>query len=203
MLGPGGSHSLVTVEVAGHPQQVFEGAARNLAGLYRQGMAFGERLMVVQDDLRWTYAEVFAQAAALADALRNRFGVAPGDRVAVVMGNRAEWIVSVLAITAVGGVAALVNSRGVGEEMVRAVATADCKLAILDAERDRILTGELPDPVWPRIVVGADAGSLRSGKDADFGLLSAPRQELAFEPDERAPRGWRDHPVHLGNHRLS
>ncbi|MBV1686185.1 AMP-binding protein [Novosphingobium sp. G106] len=187
MLGPGGSHTLETVDVAGFPQQVFKGAARNLAGLYRQGMVFGDRLMVVQDDLQLTYADAFARAAALADALRHRFGVTHGTRVAVVMGNRAEWIVSVLAITAVGGVAALVNSRGAAEEMLRAIATASCELAILDAERAAIVAAERPDPVWPRIVVGAAAASLRPGKDGDFGELSEPRPEIAFEPNDLGP----------------
>ena len=51
--------------------------------------------------------EAFDQAAALADALRTQFGVGAGTKVAVVMSNRIEWIISVLAITAVGGVAAL------------------------------------------------------------------------------------------------
>ena len=110
MLGTGGTHALEEVLVAGYPQQLFKGAARNLAGVYHQAMAFGDRLMVVQDDVRLTYGEAFAKAAALAETLRDRFGVTKGTKVAVVMGNRAEWIVSVLAITAVGGVAALVNS---------------------------------------------------------------------------------------------
>ena len=135
MLGPGGTHALETVDVAGYPQQVFKGAPRNLAGLYRQAMVFGDKPMVVQDDQSLTYDAAFAQAAALADALRSRFGVKAGTKVAVVTSNRIEWIISVMAITAVGGVAALVNSRGVADEMLRSIGTAQCELAILDAER--------------------------------------------------------------------
>ena len=78
MLGPGGTHTLESATVAGYEQQVFTGAPRNLAGLYRQAMHFGDRIMVVQDGQSLTYAEVFAKAAALADALRNRFGVRAG-----------------------------------------------------------------------------------------------------------------------------
>lgn len=187
MLGPGGAHELETVMVAGHPQQVFKGAARNLAGLYRQAMQFGDRLMVVQDGNSLTYDEAFAQAAALAQALQGRFGVTRGSKVAVVMSNRIEWIVSVLAITAVGGVAALVNSRGVAEEMLRAIATADCKLAILDAERAAIIASELPDPDWPRIVVGTAGPALRSGKDAAYGDLAIPDTGTVFVPQDLRP----------------
>ena len=49
MLGAGGTHTLETQIVAGHPQQVFSGAPRNLAGLYGQAMQHGDRIMVVQD----------------------------------------------------------------------------------------------------------------------------------------------------------
>jgi long-chain acyl-CoA synthetase len=185
MLGAGGTHTLETQIVAGHPQQVFSGAARNLAGLYGQAMQHSDRIMVVQDGQSLTYQDAFNQAASLAEALRNRFNVRAGAKVAVVMSNRIEWIISVLAITAVGGVAALVNSRGVAEEMLRAIATAQCELAIMDAERAAIIAAEMPDPLWPRIIVGA--APLRPGKDADYAELTAPQSGLAFSPDVMAP----------------
>ena len=182
MLGPEGSHALETVTVAGHPQQVFKGSTRNLAGLYRQAMDFGERLLVVQDQQQLTYSEAFARAGALAAALRGRFGVRPGTKVAVVMSNRIEWIISVLAITSAGGVAALVNSRGVSEEMLRAIATADCALAILDDSRAALIAAEVSDPDWARIIIDPSAVPLRPDKDADFGELTAPQHGLAFAP---------------------
>ena len=185
MLRPGGRHALETVTVAGFPQQVFKGAPRTLAGLYAQAMQHGDRVMVVQDGQSLTYAEGFAQAAALADSLRSRFGVVAGTKIAVAMSNRIEWIVSVLAITAVGGVAALVNSRGVAEEMLRAIETAQCTLAIMDADRAAIIAAELPDPAWPRIIVGG--GDHRPGIDADYASLTAPRADLAFTAQAMNP----------------
>ena len=187
MLGPGGSQELEIVDVAGLPQQVFKGAPRNLAGLYRQAMRFGDRQMVVQDDQRLTYDEAFAQAAALADALRCRYGVVPGTKVAVVTGNRIEWIVSVLAITALGGIAALVNSRGVAGEMLRAISTAQCELAILDADRADIIAAEAPDPLWPRVIIGTAVSPLRPGKDADYADLTKAREGVIFNPEELRP----------------
>lgn len=187
MLGPDGSHTLEIVDVAGHPQQVFKGAPRNLAGLYRQAMQFGSRLMVVQDDQQLTYDDAFTRAAALADALRGRFGVKLGAKVAVVTSNRIEWIVSVLAVTAVGGVAALVNSRGVAGEMLRAIATAECEVVILDADRADIIAAAEPDPDWSRIVIGAAKAPIRPGKDADYTQLSTPSGGLDFDPDELSP----------------
>ncbi len=171
--------------VRGFPQEVFAGAPRNLAGLYRQAMDHADAVMVVQDGRSLTYGEAFAQAGALAHALKTQFGVRAGTKVAVVMSNRIEWIISTLAITAIGGVAALVNSRGVADEMLRAIATAQCDLAIIDAERAAIIAGVLPDPEWPRIVVG-DA-PLREGKDADYAALTVPHAGIAFAPEDCDP----------------
>ncbi|HEX7819278.1 MAG TPA: class I adenylate-forming enzyme family protein [Sphingobium sp.] len=187
LIGPGKPFALETVLVNGHPRQQFVGAARNLAGLYRQAMAYPNRLMVVQDALRLTYAEGFARAAALAAALTADFAVTPGTPVAVVMSNRAEWLIATLAITAVGGVPALVNSRGTAEEMLRAIATVDCRLAILDAERADCIAAENPDPAWSRIVIAGGTTPLRSDRDGDFAELSAPRSDIAFDPVDLDP----------------
>jgi acyl-CoA synthetase (AMP-forming)/AMP-acid ligase II len=177
MIGSGKPFELETVQVAGFPQQVFKGMPRTLTGLYRQGMRFGDRLMIVQDDVRLTYAEVFSQSAALAAALRERFGVKHGTKVAIVTSNRTEWIISVIAVTSVGAIAALVNSRGAAEEMVRAILAVGCKLVILDAERAAIIAARHHNPAWQSIIIG----------DRDFEVLSTPVPGLGFEPDEMAP----------------
>ncbi len=187
LIGPGKQFELETVEVAGRKHEVFKGAPRNLAGIFRQGMAFGDRTMIVHEGTRFTYAEGFAQAAALAKALKEEFGVGIGTKVAVVTSNRPECIISTLAITSIGGIAALVNSRGVAEEMLRAISKVGCTLAILDAERDDIISAECPDPEWPRIVIGNPENPLRQGRDADFAALSVPQDGVEFEPMELAP----------------
>ncbi len=186
LIGPGKPFELVSEEIGGQSYDVFKGAPRNLAGLFRQGMAFGERTMIVHEDVSITYAEGFARAAALAEALRGRYGVGKGTTVAVVTGNRPEWIIAMLAVTSLGGVAALVNSRGAAEEMLRAIGQVGCTLAILDAERDDVITAAEPDPAWPRIVIGQPKVALRS-QDADFAELAAPRAGVVFAPLEMAP----------------
>ncbi|MCW1428343.1 class I adenylate-forming enzyme family protein [Novosphingobium sp. JCM 18896] len=186
LIGPGKAFELVPERIGDQVHEVFRGAPRNLAGLYRQGMQYGDRLMIVHGDTRLTYAEGFARAAALAQTLRERYSVGQGTTVAVVTANRPEWIISLLAITALGGVAALVNSRGAAEEMLRAIDKVGCTLAILDAERDDVITAEQPDPAWPRIVIGEPKVPLRA-RDADFAALSAPQPGLDFAPADIAP----------------
>ncbi len=187
LIGPGKAWELETVTVRDREQQVFKGLPRNLAGIYRKGLEFGERTMVVHGENSFSYSEGFARAAALASALRDRFGVGKGTMVAVVMSNRPEWILSLIAITSLGGIAALVNSRGVADEMLRAMETAGAGLAILDAERDDIICAALPDPTFPRIVVGMPRQPLRPGTDADFAALSAPVPGHDFTPQDIDP----------------
>jgi acyl-CoA synthetase (AMP-forming)/AMP-acid ligase II len=173
LVGAGKAFEIETVCIGGVRQEVFGGAPRTLPQIFRRAAELDARPMVVHDDVRLSYAEVFARAAPLARALRERFGVARGTKVALAMGNRPEWIVGLIAVIAAGGVAALVNSRGAAEEILRAIATTDCALAILDAERADLVAAELADPPWPRIVLAGGASALRPG-DADFAALTPP-----------------------------
>ncbi|MBT4487555.1 MAG: AMP-binding protein, partial [Rhodospirillaceae bacterium] len=52
---------------------------------------------VIDGARRWTYAELQAQARSVAAGLWD-LGIRPGDRVAILMGNRAEWLSSYFAI---------------------------------------------------------------------------------------------------------
>jgi long-chain acyl-CoA synthetase len=187
MMGPGKAWELEETWVRGQVQQVFKGAPRNLAEIFRRSLDFGSKPMIVDAGACITYAEGFARAAALAKALREQFGVRPGTRVAVVAGNCPEWILSLIAITSIGGVAALVNSRGVASEMLRAMEQAGCQVAILDAARDDIISAERPDPSWPRIVIGQPKCPLQPGRDAHFTALAAPIPGLNFEPQDIDP----------------
>ncbi|MEY2925647.1 MAG: hypothetical protein RL367_124 [Pseudomonadota bacterium] len=174
LIGPGKPFELERADVGGVAQEVFKGAPRNLAGLYRMGMAFGDRLAVVQDGQQLTYDQLFARAAALQKALCGPYGMTRGTRVAVVTSNRAEWVISLLAITGGGGIAALVNSRGAAVEMVRAMDLVACEIAILDAERWQVIAAANPDPAWARIIIG----------DGSFETLSAPEPGQTFGPQD-------------------
>ena len=187
MIGPGKAWELEAATVRGRSHQVFKGLPRNLAGIFRRSLIFADRQMIVHQGESFTYAEGFARAAALAKALRDDFGVRPGARVAVIASNSPEWILSLIAVTSIGGVAALVHSRGVAEEMLLAIERVGCEVAIIDAARDDIISPARPDPAWPRIVIGEPKCPLRPGCDASFAALSVPVPGLAFEPMDIDP----------------
>ncbi len=155
LIGPGKLFETETVTVAGLPRQVFRGSPRTLAEIYKAAQALGDKPMVVHGDLRLSYDEVFARAARLAERLRDEFGLTRGSKVAIAMANSAEWVVSLIAITAVGGIAALINSRGSAEEMVHAIGSVGCDLAILDEERAALIDAAFPDREWASLVLRA------------------------------------------------
>ncbi len=187
LLGPGKTFELEEVIVSGVRQQVFRGAPRNLAGIYSTAQDLGSRTMIVYGEQQLSYAETFAKAAALSRSLKGQFGVQPGTTVAIAMSNRPEWIISLIAVTAAGGIAALVNSRGSAEEMLHAIATTGCELAILDGERADLIAASQTDPPWPQIVVDGEMAGLRNGRDAEFDALAQPESGESLEPVEMAP----------------
>ncbi|RZV39030.1 MAG: AMP-dependent synthetase, partial [Acidimicrobiales bacterium] len=58
-----------------------------------------------------------------------------GQSVAICMKNSPEWMIAFVGILNAGAVAVLVNSRGTGETMARAVADTDCVFVIGDKPR--------------------------------------------------------------------
>jgi len=185
LIGAGKAFELVEAQVGDRKLQVFKDAPRSVAGLYRQAAAFGDRPMIVHGNVEMSFDEVFKKAAALASALQTRFGVKPGSRVAIVAANRPEWIISLIAVTAAGGVAALVNSRGAGEEMLRAITAVGCELAIIDARLADQISTERPDPDFRRIVMGSTSVPLRPGEDADYDSLTV--GDTVFSPLDMDP----------------
>ena len=70
----------------------------------------GNRLAVVEGPTRLTYAEVALRSAALAAGLAGR-GVRPGDRVAVMLDNGLDALLSVAAIARLGAVLVPLGAR--------------------------------------------------------------------------------------------
>src|SRR3546814_9181512 len=77
-------------------------------GLERASGRLGDRVAVRLGDESWSFADLDGQANAMARHLRDG-GVAPGDRVAVMLANRVELIVAVNAISKLGAAAVMLS----------------------------------------------------------------------------------------------
>ncbi len=81
----------------------------------RAAAEFPERVAIEDGSLRMRYRELYGAAGQAAAALIAA-GVAPGDRVAIWMPNRHEWLVLALGIALAGGTLVPINTRFKAEE---------------------------------------------------------------------------------------
>jgi len=113
----------------------FANAPQNLDQFISSAQRHGDKTFIVEDDRRLSFTETFALRDALAVELR----IEPGDRVALCMRNRAEWLVGYMAVVRAGGVVALINSRGSPEELTTAVNSVEAHTVLADGRRANLL----------------------------------------------------------------
>jgi long-chain acyl-CoA synthetase len=135
LTAPGGPFEVTTEDVRGRPLRVFKNRTRSLRALLEASRGHGDKEYIVYADERIAYAQHFARAAAFANVLRERYGVQPGDRVAILSANRPEWVIAFWATVASGGVVAAMNGWWTEDEIRYGVADCDPKLVIGDRAR--------------------------------------------------------------------
>jgi len=101
----------------------------------RNGHRWPDRpAIAVGDDVHADWATCAATVAAVAGGLRSRHGLEPGDRVAIVMRNRPEYIEALFAIWSAGLVAVPVNARLHRDEIAHIAQHSGARLMIVDDE---------------------------------------------------------------------
>jgi acyl-CoA synthetase (AMP-forming)/AMP-acid ligase II len=86
------------------------------------------------DRIHASWGEFAARTAGAAGRLRHRFGLSPGDRVAIVMRNRPEYLEALYAIWHAGLVAVPVNARLHRDEIGYILEHSGSAVAVTDAE---------------------------------------------------------------------
>lgn len=188
LTAPGAPFELTQVEVGGARLPAYRNARSTLPEVIEAARAHGERPFIVYGEDTWTYDRLFAAADALACALQERFGVKPGDRVAVAMRNRPEWAVAFLAAAQVGAVVAPVNSFGLHDELLSACADVEPRVLLVDADRLRRLGDDWRSLGAEVVLCDADPGR-GSGVHPLDGLLRDARgrpSPVALSPDDPA-----------------
>ena len=110
LTAPGEPFEMDDTTVRGVPTRVWKHAPTSLATILTQSRAHGDLDFFVYEQEHWTFDGHYRNAAKLANALIDRFGVQKGDRVAVAMRNLPEWSVAFWA----AGAAGAVSGRGEG-----------------------------------------------------------------------------------------
>ncbi|RBY82975.1 long-chain fatty acid--CoA ligase [Geodermatophilus sp. TF02-6] len=117
----------------------------------RHGFAVPDRPAFRFQGRTTTWAQLAERVRALADAMSRR-GVSAGDRVAVLTGNRPEFMETVLAANRLGAIAVPVNFRLTGPEAAYILENSGARLLVVDdvtaaVGRDAVTLASEPLPV--------------------------------------------------------
>jgi fatty-acyl-CoA synthase len=88
-----------------------------------------EAVVCVQQGVRWTYAELKAQADAFAAGLL-ALGLEPGDRLGIWSPNRAEWVAVQFAAAKAGLILVNINPAYRAAELEHVLRVAGCKVLV-------------------------------------------------------------------------
>ena len=112
-------------------------------GLVRAAARFGERDAVRVGEVSWSFRDLDRRSDAFAGHLA-RVGVDHGDRVAMMMTNRVEFVVAVHAISKLGAAAVLLSPAWKATEVGHALALTSPVHAVADGEAVALLGERLP-----------------------------------------------------------
>lgn len=136
LTAPGAPFEITVEPVLGVPTRVFRERLPHLRALLETSAAHGDaEYLVVDDGRRISYAEHLRDVASVAAALRERFGVGPGDRVAILAANGPEWITAFWATVSLGAIAVGLNGWWVRDEILYGLADSEPKVLIGDRKR--------------------------------------------------------------------
>ena len=147
-----------------------------LSFLERSARVWPGKVAVIYGSQRLTYAELAAEAARVAGALRAS-GVEPGDRVAYLMPNLPEMLIAHFAVPLAGGILVAINTRLTAEEVSYILRHSGAKILVTDAALLPVAAAATEGTgTAAQIVVAADAEAGSAGPDlaAEPRLVSYP-----------------------------
>ncbi|MDG2303264.1 MAG: class I adenylate-forming enzyme family protein [Candidatus Binatia bacterium] len=135
LTGEGGPFEITTVEIDGLHLRTYKNAPADMRQVWLGTAGHGDADYLVYQEERLSYGEAHQLVAAAARNLVDRFGVKPGDRIAIAMRNYPEWVLAYWAAISVGASVVGMNAWWTGPEMAYALDDAKPTLLIADKER--------------------------------------------------------------------
>ena len=177
-----------------HPGHPHRGRGRpapaDLRAVFELSALHGDKDFLVYEDERVTFAEHHRIVAALGHQLVERFGVRPGDRVAIAMRNLPDWVMAFWAVITIGAVAVPLNAWWTGEELAYGLSDSGSRVAFVDEEREHRISHHLAEvPGLEALIVSCEE------HDPDTG---GRRPAVHGQLDRDGRRTAARHPLHRG-----
>jgi long-chain acyl-CoA synthetase len=145
LTAPDAPFEMEEVVIRGILTRTWKTAPADLRAVFELSALHGDKDFLVYEDERVTFAENFRAVAALGHALVGRFGVRPGDRVAIAMRNLPDWVMAFWATITVGAVAVPLNAWWTGEELAYGLSDSGSRVAFVDEERQQRVSHHLAE----------------------------------------------------------
>lgn len=184
LTAPGAPFEMVEEVVENRVCRVFRHAPRTLGEIYAEAAAHGNAICLTGLGYALDYQEVFKRAAALKSTLAGR-GLAKGDRIAIAMHNRPEWVIAFVAITALGATPVLVNYRASASELALSLGDTEAKALIAEPEIAARVAGAWQ--VGRLVIVTADEGMEPPPGAIRFDDAAAPDPLAQLDPAVMSP----------------
>ena len=118
---------------------------------------------------RTNYQEVAARAKQLGNALTERFGIKPGDRVATLAWNDYRHLEIYFGVSGIGAVCHTINPRLFADQIIYIVNHAQDRLLFADVMFIPIIEKLLPHlPTLEHVIIMTSAGAMPDGADNHY-----------------------------------
>jgi acyl-CoA synthetase (AMP-forming)/AMP-acid ligase II len=161
LTGPGAPFEMVDEEVLGTTMRVFARRPANMRQVLESaGDRFGDQPFLIFPERTFTHGGLIGPVSAVAAALRRRYGVGPGDRVAVVAANCPGHALTAWATICLGATIVELNGWWTGPEMLHGIGLTQPKVILGDRKRLARLEGH--DPGVPVVCFEDDLDALEA-----------------------------------------
>jgi long-chain acyl-CoA synthetase len=182
LTAPGQTFEVEEVDIRGVRTRAWKNCPASLRVVLEMSRGHGDKDLLVYEDEHTTFEEHFRIVAALATALADRFEIAKGDRVSIVMRNLPEWAMAFWATTAVGAVVVPLNAWWTGAELEYGLSDSGSAVAFVDSERLERIRPHLDRLPGLRAVVVADEDRKPVKAETDGPVPVIGFTELVGEP---------------------
>lgn len=135
LTAQGQPFALEDLEIDGVQYRNYAAMPRNLGSYFLVMQGHGGKDFTVYREQRHSFAEGYAISAAFANALRERYGVCKGDRVAILSRNNPQWMLAFIACLSIGAVAVPMNAWWTTEELDYGFADSGAAVVVADRQR--------------------------------------------------------------------